>query len=112
MTPVPSTTGAIGGTTASATTPDAARLHKASQSFEAIFTRQMLAAAHQTNFGDTLWGDDKGDDKGEDTFKTMRDERFAVIAAQSGALGLGKQIEAQLSAHLPIVLAATPGSKG
>ena len=52
----------------------------------------MLSSARQQNFGDTLWGSDQG----HDTFTAMRDEKFADIAAQSGTLGLGKQIEKQL----------------
>jgi len=35
-----------------------------------------------------------------DTFNSMQDERFAKIAADSGAFGLARQIEAQLSAQL------------
>jgi len=83
-----------------------ARLHKAAQAFEAIFVRQMLTAARQTSFGDTLWGTDQG----SDTFTAMRDERFADIAAQSGTLGLGKQVETQLAAR--IAPQAAPGPKG
>ena len=85
------------------TTPERAALHQAAQAFEAIFVRQMLSAARSTNFGDTLWGTDQGGD----TFTTMRDERFADITAQSGALGLARQVEAQLATRLP-----SAGSKG
>lgn len=83
-------------TSAPATTPERATLHKAAQAFEAIFVREMLTAARSTNFGDTLWGTDQGGD----TFTAMRDERFADITAQSGALGLAKQVEAQLATRL------------
>ena len=38
--------------------------------------------------------------QGTDTFHQMMDERFADIMADSGALGFGKSIEAQLAAHL------------
>jgi len=89
-----------------AATPERARLHQAAQAFEAIFVRQMLSSARQTNFGDTLWGTDQG----SDTFTAMRDERFADIASQSGTLGLGKQVEAQLSARL--AAAPVPGANG
>jgi flagellar protein FlgJ len=92
MTTIPSTA----GPSPAATTPERTRLHQAAQAFEAIFVRQMLSSARQTSFGDTLWGEDQG----HDTFTAMRDERFAEITAQSGALGLGKQVEAQLSARL------------
>jgi flagellar protein FlgJ len=75
-------------------TPDRARLHQAAQAFEAIFVRQMLASARQSNFGDSLWGNDQG----QGTFAGMRDERLADLTAQSGALGLAQQIERQLGA--------------
>ena len=98
-----SSTGTTAPPSASATPPDVLRpdarlhadprLHKAAQAFEAIFVRQMLSSARQGNFGDTLWGSDQG----HDTFTAMRDEKFADIAAQSGTLGLGQQIEKQLA---------------
>lgn len=72
---------------------DRAKLHQAAQAFEAIFVREMLSAARATTFGDDLWGNDQGNA----TFAAMRDERFADIAAQSGTLGLGRQVERQLS---------------
>ena len=96
---------ATAGTTTSASTPERTRLHQAAQAFEAIFVRQMLTSARQSNFGDDLWSDDKG----QDTFTAMRDERFADITAQSGALGVGKQVEAQLAARLGP--AADPATK-
>jgi len=82
---------------------DRARLHSAAQAFEAIFVREMLAAARAEKFGDTLWDNDQGND----TFAAMRDQRFADIAAQTGAIGLGKQVEAQLAARI-----TTPEPKG
>jgi flagellar protein FlgJ len=103
MTPVASPTAAPAGTT-----PERASLHKAAQAFEAIFVREMLTAARSTNFGDTLWGDDQGGD----TFTAMRDERFADIASQSGALGLARQVETQLAARLAPPAVVAPGSKG
>lgn len=81
------------GSATSAPSGDKAKLRQAAQAFEAIFVRQMLASARQTNFGDNLWGNDQGND----TFTAMRDERFADIAAQSGAFGLAHQIETQLA---------------
>lgn len=73
-----------------------ARLASAARQFEAIFVRQMLAAARKTDFGGDLFGG-----QAMDTFRTMQDERFADLAAQSGAFGLARQIEAQLARHLP-----------
>ena len=68
------------------------RLSGAAKQFEAIFVRQMLAAARQSKLGDDAFGG-----QGVDTFRQMQDDRFADIAASTGALGLAKMIEAQLS---------------
>lgn len=68
------------------------QLAGAARQFEAIFVRQMLAAARKTDFGAPLLGG-----QAIDTFRTMQDEHFADVAAQSGAFGLGAQIEAQLA---------------
>lgn len=81
---------------APATTLERTQLGKAAQQFEAIFVRQMLAEARKTHFGgDSLFGG-----QAMDTFRQMQDERFADIAAESGALGIAKQVEAQLAARL------------
>lgn len=74
---------------------DRAKLAAAAKQFEAIFVRQMLAAARKTDFGEPLLGG-----QGLDTFRTMQDERFADLAAESGAFRLAKQIEAQLASHI------------
>jgi flagellar protein FlgJ len=71
---------------------DPARLTAAAQKFEAIFVRQMLAAARKTDFGGDLLGG-----QGMDTFRQMQDERFADIASQRGAFGIAKALVAQLS---------------
>lgn len=75
---------------------DREKLAGAAKAFEAIFVRQMLAAARQAGFGDSLIGG-----QGLDTFRAMQDSHFADLTAQTGALGLAKQIEAQLARHLP-----------
>lgn len=72
-----------------------AKLHQAAQQFEAIFARQMLASARATDFGDDLFSS-----QASQTFRQMQDERFADIAAKTGALGLGAAIEQQLSGRL------------
>jgi len=72
-----------------------ADLKTAATGFEAIFLRQMLAAARATDFGDDLFGSGQG----EDTFAEMRDAQFADIAAAQGSLGLASMIEAQLARH-------------
>lgn len=72
------------------------KLSGAARQFEAIFVRQMLAAARASNFGDDdVFG------KMDQTFVQMRDERFADIASQNGALGFARQIENHLAALLP-----------
>lgn len=70
-----------------------AQLREAAQQFEAIFLRQMLAAARKADFG----GEDLLGGKGLETFTEMRDENFAELAAQTGAIGLAAKIEAQLA---------------
>jgi flagellar protein FlgJ len=75
---------------------DRARLHEAAKQFEAIFLRQMLSAARSTDFG----GDDLFGGQGEDTFREMRDARFAEIAADSGSIGLAASIEQQLARYI------------
>ena len=73
------------------------QLRDASKQFEAIFVRQMLAAARKTNF------DDGGLFKSEamDTFNQMQDEQLADKASQTDAFGLAKIIEAQLARNFP-----------
>ena len=75
---------------------DRTKLAAAAKQFEAIFVRQMLAAARQSAFG----GDDMLGGKGLETFRTMQDEHFADLAADTGAFGLATMIERQLSAQL------------
>ena len=69
------------------------RLAEAAQQFEAIFVRQMLSAARNADFG----GNELFGGHGEDTFREMRDARFAEVAASTGSLGLAATIEAQLA---------------
>ena len=80
------------GTLAQSHGSDRERPAEAAQQFEAIFLRQMLASARKADFGTPLLGG-----QALDTFKTMQDERFADIAAKTGALGLASQIEAQVA---------------
>ena len=73
------------------------QLKDVAKQFEAIFVRQMLASARQNNF-------DKGgifDSEAMNTFRQMQDEKFADQAANSGAFGLAKIIEAQIARTLP-----------
>ncbi len=74
---------------------DREKLSQAAKQFEAIFVRQMLASARATDFGGKgVFGEM------DQTFVQMRDDRFAEIASQTGALGLAKQIETHLAAQL------------
>jgi flagellar protein FlgJ len=73
------------------------QLAAAAQQFEAIFVRQMLAAARKTNFDE----DGLFQSQAMDTFNQMQDEKFADTVAQSGMLGLASIIEAQLARNLP-----------
>jgi len=80
-----------------ATVPtDRAKLRQVAQQFEALLLRQMLSEARKADFGDTLFSDES-----LGTFREMMDSRFADIAAQTGTLGLGKMIEAQVARMLP-----------
>ncbi len=76
-------------------TGERAKLTAAAKQFEAIFIRQMLSAARQTDFDGGLF-----DSEALGTFRQMQDERFADIASQTGAFGIAKQIEAQLASQL------------
>lgn len=86
--PVAPATGSVPG--------DTQPLREVAQGFEAMLLRQMLAAAGKTDFGgDALFGSSS-----QETFREMRDARFAEIAAGQGTLGLAAQIEAQLSRQI------------
>ena len=76
--------------------PEREQLATAAKRFEAIFVRQMLAAARKTQFGEAPIGG-----QAMDTFRQMQDERFADLAAERGAFGLAKMIEAQLARQTP-----------
>ncbi len=68
------------------------KLAQAAKQFEAIFVRQMLSSARKADFGGDFLGG-----QGMDTFRTMQDERFADIAADTGAFGMARMIELQLA---------------
>ena len=69
------------------------RLTETAQQFEAVFLRQMLAAARKSDFG----GEDLFGGQGMDTFREMQDAQFADIAAKIGAIGMADMIEAHLA---------------
>ena len=72
--------------------PQNAKLAEVARQFEAIFVRQMLAAARKADFG----GDDGPGGQGMATFRQIQDDRFADIAAERGSFGMAKMIAAQL----------------
>ena len=75
---------------------DKQALMEAAQQFEAILLRQMLSSARSTDFGgNDLFGES------DDTFREMRDARFAEVTAESGQLGFAAAIETQLARFLP-----------
>ncbi|MFA7603740.1 MAG: rod-binding protein [Novosphingobium sp.] len=81
---------------------DREKLTGVAKQFEAIFLRQMLASARKSAFADPLFSG-----QGMDTFRQMQDERFADIAADTGAFGLARMIEA----HLARFVAAEAGQQ-
>jgi flagellar protein FlgJ len=79
-----------------APSPEQAALRKAAEGFEAMMVRKMLATARAATASEEtpLTGG------GLQQFQAMRDEHFADIAAQSGAFGFARSIEAQLAQYL------------
>ena len=92
---------------ASGNMAEAGSLREVAQGFEAMLLRQVLKAASAADFGgDSLFGS-----SATETFREMRDARFAEIAASSGALGLAAQIEAQLAGqHASLHSASQPAA--
>ncbi len=76
--------------------PERAALRKAAEGFEAIMVRKMLSTARAA----TLTEETPLTGGGLQQFQAMRDEHFADIAAQTGALGFARSIEAQLAQYL------------
>ena len=105
MTPIAPAPAAPAGAPSAA---DRTALKKAAQGFEAIFVRQMLAAARSTSLAgkDDLFGG-----QANETFTAMRDERFADIAAESGTFGLARQLEAQFARLLPTAAPVAQAAK-
>lgn len=94
---LPITSGPVATPLAPKQASEREQLHQAAKQFEAIFVRQMLAAARSTSH------DDSGlfDSQALGTFRQMQDDKFAEITAQTGTLGLASIIEAQIARHLP-----------
>lgn len=88
---------ALPGMTASPDASDREKLAATARQFEAMFLREMLAAARKTDFGgDNLFGS-----QAMDTFRQLQDEHFADVTAASGTLGLAAMLEAQMARFLP-----------
>ena len=85
----------VSSTPAKTPSPERAELAQAARQFEAIFVRQMLSSARKADFGGDVLGG-----QGLDTFRTMQDERFADIAAETGAFGMARMIELQLATQV------------
>lgn len=104
MSALPSITGTSAMSLAPSAQTDRQKLAATAKQFEAIFVRQMLASARAVDFGgDDVFG------QMDQTFVQMRDERFAEIASQTGALGLAAQIERHLAALMPADAAPSAG---
>ena len=84
------------GLTAGSQATDREKLQATAKQFEAIFVRQMLAAARKTDFGGDAFGS-----QAMQTFRQLQDEHFADVAADTGTLGLATIIEAQMARYLP-----------
>ncbi len=88
--PAPGTSLNLAGSSAAAPSSD---LKAAARQFEAIFVRQMLAAARASDFGgEPLFGG-----PGLKQFNAMRDDHIAQAASETGAFGFAQLIEAQLA---------------
>ncbi len=72
-----------------------AKLAAVARQFEAIFVRQMLAAARATSFGGDITGS-----SATNHFRQMQDDNFAAIASEEGTFGLGAMIEHQFGSRL------------
>lgn len=81
------------GTADAQLAPERLELRQAARAFEAIFVRQLLAAARAGSIADQT----PFTGPGLEQFTAMRDEHMAELASQSGAFGLAEQIERQLA---------------
>jgi len=76
--------------------PERLELREAAEGFEAIMMRKMLEAARAANFTEAS----PFTGGGMKQFEAMRDEHFADVAAETGALGFARSIEEQLAQHV------------
>lgn len=76
--------------------PEQRELREAAQGFEAFLVRKILESARAASFAE----DTPLTGGGMKQFTQMRDEHLAEIAAETGAFGFARSIEAQLSQYL------------
>lgn len=87
----------VPGMATKADATDREKLHTVSKQFEAVFMREMLAAARKSSFGGDGGAGDISGGQGLDTFRQMQDEHFADLTVQTGSIGLAAIIEAQMA---------------
>jgi len=75
---------------------DRAVLRKVSQEFEAIFLEAMFKEMRNTPLGHGLLGQDRA----AKMYQEMSDQALARNMAESGGLGIGRMIEAELGRTL------------
>jgi len=73
-----------------------AKLREAANEFEAIFIQQMMKSMRKTSLESDLLPKSEG----EKIFRSMLDEQYAKLSANSGSLGLGQMIYQQLKSNL------------
>ncbi len=71
-------------------------LRKVSQEFEAIFIGEMLKEMRNSTVGHGLLGQDRA----TQMYQEMSDQALAQHMAESGGLGIGRMIEAELGRNL------------
>lgn len=79
-------------------TAEQRQLRQAAEGFEAIMLRRMLETARASSLAE----DTPFTGGGMKQFQQMRDERFADIAASSGAFGFARSIESRLAKHVRV----------
>jgi len=73
-------------------------LRQASEAFESMFVRMILAQGHQTKLADGLFDSDK-----DDSFQSMLDAEYAESVAGQADLGIASALYAQFAVTLPKV---------
>lgn len=74
----------------------AKELRQATEEFEAMFVRMILAQGHQTQLADGLFDSDK-----DDAFQSMLDGEYARSVAGQADLGIANALYAQFAKSIP-----------